>query len=71
MSRTYTEVKTPSGGYMCHGRVTREEAIAEARGCYEYRLKEAQKFLAMSDEEMMVTVVRGRYRQHKIEELKP
>lgn len=71
MTEIYTTVRTPSGGYACRGRVTRNEAIAQARGSYEFQLKEAQEFLAKSDDEMIVKVVRGMHREHLIEELKP
>lgn len=74
MSDLYTKVRAPAPhftGYACNGRKTREEAIAEARACYEHQLKEARYFLAMTDDDFAVRVVRGLYREKLIEELKP
>lgn len=71
MTDTYTVVDGPGPGYACWDRKTRAEAIAEARGVYERKLKEAQDFLATPDDQLRVRVVRGLHVQHLVEELKP
>lgn len=69
MSRVYTVVATPGGEYACHGRVSREDAIKEVRACYQHRLERCQQFLAKSDDEIHVEVVRGLYRRKSLEVL--
>lgn len=71
MSDIYTHVRYNGVGYGCRGRKTREQAIAEARACYEYRLEEAKKFLEALDNDISVKVERGYHRPKLIEELKP
>ena len=71
MADTYTTIGTPCGEYLCHGRKTRAEAIAEVRSSYEYQLEQARAFLAIPDVELKVTVVRGKYRQTVLDTLEP
>ena len=59
-----TECHTPDvpgrrAGLRLHGRVDRAEAIAEFRGYYEHQLAEAQKALAVADEDLVVVTYRG------------
>lgn len=63
MSETYTSVRLGEIGYSCHGRQTRDDAIAEARRHYKYQLDRALAFLNATDADLEVKVVRGFYKQ--------
>lgn len=58
-------------GYACRGRKSRAEAVQEARAHYQRQLEEAQRFLAATDHNISVTVVRGLYRETLLEYLPP
>lgn len=74
MSRLFTVVQPETGecgGWMCSGRKSRTEAIAEARRVLNVELDRLSAMLALPDDQMRVTVVRGSEAMRLVEELKP
>jgi hypothetical protein len=57
--------------YLCNGRKTRAEAIAEARKFMQHQRDLAETFLARTDKEISVTIVSGSIVQHVVKELLP
>ena len=53
------------------GRLTREEAIRQARESARLEMESCQRFLAASDAEIEVKIVRGSHAQRLVEELTP
>lgn len=73
MSKLYTLVEDPESGisFAREGSESRATAIAAVRATYEKDLQRIQAFLALSDDQLKVRVVRGLYRQKIIKELEP
>ena len=70
MSYLYTVVSSPDhDGYMSVGRVSRAEAIAEARAHFEWQRDEAARWLATDEATLHVQVQRGVYRVRVVEVL--
>lgn len=72
MADLYTHVE--NSGYLCRGRKTRAEAIAESRQAAAWALAEAQErvnALNVPDDELLVVIQRGSIVERVLEVLKP
>ena len=69
-SETYTQVVGPDHiTYLVLGKITRSEAIGQARRHYEREREKANDFLGCADSELQVEVVRGVWKQKVLEKL--
>lgn len=61
MSERMTDISGGDGtpGYMDYGRKSRAEMIASYRRIYQHQLEEAQRALAVPDDELVVTTFLG------------
>jgi hypothetical protein len=74
MSDIMTDCGLPGvfgGGFMMHGRVSRAQMIKETRDYWRAQAETANKILNAPNNAFRVRVVRGKFVQHLIEELKP